>query len=127
MSQPISFRNYQGEAPMDVQRDNPFPIEAVVAPPPVPWNYYNTATQATFNVKLSSGFLHAIVVNTPLVNGTITIYDAKSAIANQKIGTITYPAALTAGAQTFIYDVKFNVGLTVVVGAANLDITYVYL
>lgn len=122
----MKFRPFVGDSPVDVQGDSPLPVE-IKTTAPIPWRFFNSATQNTFNVKIGSGFLHSIVVNTPLVNGTITMYDAITVIANQKIGTITYPAALTAGAQTFIYDIKFNQGLTVVVGTANLDITYVYL
>lgn len=84
------------------------------------------AAPTTTVVKSGSGFFHLLVINTAAANGVITIYDNTSATGT-KIATITQPAALIESAQTLVYDIEFNVGLTIVTSAAAQDITVSYL
>ncbi len=89
-------------------------------------NYTNITTQTTTVVKSGRGKLERIVINTPLANGVITIYDNTAAVGT-KIGTITLPASLTSsGPMVAEYEARFLNGLTVVTGTANVDITVVY-
>lgn len=80
------------------------------------FGYTNITTATTTVVKSGVGFLHAITVNTTAA-GAITIYDNTSGAGN-KIGTIK----ASVGEQTFIYNVAFSVGLTIVTAGAS-DIT----
>lgn len=82
--------------------------------------YSNITTATTTVVKGSAGYLHSITVNTTAA-GTITIYDNTSA-AGSKIGTLK----ASIGENTYVYDVAFGTGLTIVTGAAS-DITVSYL
>jgi hypothetical protein len=86
----------------------------------------NITTQTTTVVKTGEGFLHTIVVNTPLASGSIVIYD-NTAGSGTTIGTITQPGTLLAdGPKTARYDVRFTTGLTIVTSGANQDITVTY-
>lgn len=90
------------------------------------YSYTNVATAATTVIKSGAGFLHAIVVNTPLATGTLTIYD-NTAGSGTKIATITYPATLlSTGPNTIIYDCSFGTGLTIVGATANVDYTAIW-
>jgi len=80
------------------------------------FNYTNITTGTTTVVKSGTGILHSIVVNTTAA-GTITVYDNTSA-AGTKIGTLK--ASVVEG--TYIFDVSFATGLTIVTAAAS-DIT----
>ena len=87
------------------------------------FNYYNITTQTTAAVQTKKGWLHSIVINTPLANGVVTVYDSLSG-SGTKIATITSPGTLlTNGPITAIYDVSFGIGLTVVTSGANQDVT----
>lgn len=89
-------------------------------------NSVNIATQTTTVVKSGRGTLERIVINTPLANGVITIYD-NTAGSGTKIGTITMAGTLAStGPHVAEYGLRFNTGLTVVTGTANQDITVVY-
>lgn len=92
------------------------------------YNYVNitAAAPTTTLVKTGAGFLHALAINTPAVNGVITIYDNVAA-SGTKIATITQPAALTDGAQTIIYDIEFSTGLTILTATAAQDLTVSYI
>jgi len=85
----------------------------------------NVAAAATTVIKASAGFLHAIVINTPLATGVLTIYD-NTAGSGTKIATITYPAALVSGATTLTYNCSFGTGLTIVGATANIDYTAIW-
>lgn len=92
---------------------------------PVGWNFANIRTAATTVVKAGSGFLHSITLNTPVASGVITVYDNASG-AGATIATITLPATLIAGAQTFVYDCQFNNGLTIITnGLTDLTANYI--
>lgn len=80
------------------------------------WTYTNIATNTTTAVKSGQGMLHTIVINTTAA-GAITIYD-NTAASGTKIGTLK--ASVAEG--TYIYDVAFTTGLTIVTAAAS-DIT----
>lgn len=83
----------------------------------------NIAGAATTTVVTGAGSLHSLIINTPVANGTITIYD-NTAGSGTKIGTITFPATLlSSGPVSVIYDCKFAVGLTLVTVGASLDVT----
>lgn len=84
------------------------------------YNYNNIASATTTVVKSGGGLLHSITVNTTAA-GAITVYDNTSA-ASTKIATI---AASPVIGSTFIYDVAFKTGLTIVTAAAS-DITVSY-
>lgn len=90
---------------------------------PVGWTYKNITTQTTTLVKTGAGFLHSITINKPVATGTIEIDDA---ITNTTpiIGTITTPTGPFP--VTLIYDVAFNVGLSITTGTASQDITVAY-
>lgn len=89
-------------------------------------NYTNITTQTTTVVKSGRGTLKRVVINTPLANGVITLYD-NTAGSGTKIGTITLPASLTSsGPLVADYDLLFLTGLTVVTGTANMNVTVVY-
>jgi hypothetical protein len=86
---------------------------------PLQYTYSNIATNTTTTVKSGEGVLHSIVVNTTAA-GAITIYDS-TAGSGTKIGTMK--ASIAEG--TYIFDVKFSTGLTIVTAAAS-DITVSY-
>lgn len=74
---------------------------------------------ATTAIKASAGFLHAITVGETAA-GAITVYD-------NTIGAGTIIAVLKASIveQTFIFDVNFTVGLTIVTAAASkISVSY---
>lgn len=89
------------------------------------FGYKNITTQATTIVKTGVGFLHAINFNVPLASGVTTIYDGVDT-GGIKIGTITFPVALLSDVSTYLYDVAFSVGLTIVTSGATQDITVSY-
>lgn len=81
------------------------------------FNYTNIATATTTTVKTGGGVLHLITINTTVASA-ITVYD-NTAGSGTKIATI---AASPAIGSTFVYDVSFTTGLTIVT-AGNSDIT----
>lgn len=86
-------------------------------------SYTPISTQTTTLVKSGSGTFAKLVINTPLANGTVTIYDALSATGTP-IGTVTQPAALlSSGPSSIEYDIAFTTGLTIVTGGANQNLT----
>lgn len=79
-------------------------------------------TAATTTVcKAGRGVLGQIVINTPTA-GTVTVFDALSAVA-PVIAVITLPAA-TAPA-TLVYNLTVNVGITIVTSAAT-DLSVIF-
>jgi hypothetical protein len=78
------------------------------------YNYKNITTNTTTLVKRGPGTLHSIVINTTAA-GTITVYDSLAATGTV-IATI---AASPVIGSTFLYDVEFSVGLTIVTAAAS--------
>lgn len=85
--------------------------------------YTNITTQTTTTIKSGAGFLHNVVVNTPLASGVVTMYD-NTAGSGSLIGTITFPATLlSTGPVPVTYNVKFSTGFTVVTSGANLNLT----
>lgn len=88
------------------------------------WKYI--VTQAGFNVKETAGYLKGIVINTPLADGTISIYNNGSGASNA-IGVITQPSTLLSDTSIRVdYDLAFSNGLHIVTGGANQDITVIY-
>jgi hypothetical protein len=77
------------------------------------------ATAATTVVKSGSGFLHTITLRETAA-GAITIYDNTAGS-----GTIMAVLKASIAEQTFILDVAFGTGLTIVTAAANkLNVSY---
>ena len=84
------------------------------------YGFNNIATQTTTVVKTGSGHLHSITINTTAA-AAITIYD-NTAGSGTTIATI---AASPAIGSTFLFDVAFNTGLTIVTaGASNITVAY---
>lgn len=87
------------------------------------FNYSNIASTSTTVVKTGAGILHVITLNKPTATTTLAIYDGIDTNGTL-IGTVTVP---TSPQPSFLmYDVSFKVGLTVVMGTANSDITVAY-
>jgi len=84
-----------------------------------PYGYKNIATATTTVVKSGVGILHSIVVNTTAA-GAITVYD-NTAGSGTKIATLK--ASVVEG--SYIFDVAFATGLTIITAAAS-DITVTY-
>jgi len=86
----------------------------------------NIATATTTVIVPSRpGALLRVIVNKPLADAVITIYDSGTG-SGTKIGTITFPATLlSSGPVAVEYGAVFAVGLTVVTSAA-VDLTVVY-
>ena len=88
-----------------------------------PYSYTNITTLATTQIKNKSGVLHLVQVNAPnAAAGTITIWDSLTA-SGTKIATITTPASATIAPVPMVFDVIFNIGLTVQTTVQALDIT----
>lgn len=85
------------------------------------FEHINSITTTT--VKASSGLLHALVINTPINTGKITIFDSTEVggqiIAEIINGTNVKPWSL-------IYDIEFINGLTIVTAVKAQDITVSY-
>jgi len=87
------------------------------------YGYSNITTVATTTVKSGAGFLHNLVINTPVATSVITIYD-NTAASGTKIATITLPATITnQGPIVIPYNVSFNTGLTISTTVAASDLT----
>jgi len=89
------------------------------------FGHYNNITSATTTVvKTGPGSLYAVIVNSTVANGTITIYD-NTAGSGTLIATVTYPATLLASQTVLPYFTQFTTGLTVVTtGVANITVIY---
>ena len=123
---------YQGAsaAVSEVSSTTPLPTQEIYAPGyedntvgvakvEQRFSYSNITTATTTTVKSGAGFLHAITINTTAA-GAITIYD-NTAASGTKIGTLK----ASIGEQTFILNVSFGTGLTIVTAAAS-DVTVSY-
>lgn len=88
------------------------------------FKYKNITSQTTTLVKTGAGFLHSITFNKPAATGTVKIDDAITD-TTPVVGTITVPASPQP--LTLIYDINFTVGLTIVTGTADQDITVAYI
>lgn len=83
------------------------------------YSYARISTATTTTVKSGAGFLHTLTVSSTAA-GTITIYDNTAGS-----GTIIAQLKASIAEQTFIYDVSFSSGLTIVTGAASgLTVSY---
>ena len=80
----------------------------------------NITSQATTVIATGVGVLHTITFNKPVATGTVTIYN-NTAASGTRIGAITVPASPMP--VTLTYDAAFGVGLTIVTGTADQDIT----
>lgn len=88
------------------------------------FHYKNLAANATTVIKTGGGVLHTLTINTAgATSNTITIYD-NTAASGTKIATINGEAI---PGQTFLYDVEFITGLTVIIAtgtAADITLSY---
>lgn len=83
------------------------------------YSYARISTATTTVVKSGAGFLHTLTVNSTAA-GTITIYDNTAGS-----GTIIAQLKASVAECSFIYDVSFSTGLTIVTGAASgLTVSY---
>ena len=83
-------------------------------------NSYNTISTATTTaIKSASGFLHTITI-TGGTAGTIIVYDNTAASGTQIANFDS-----TAEMKTYIFDVSFGTGLTIITSAATkLTVSY---
>lgn len=80
--------------------------------------------QATTLIKTGAGFLHSITFNKPTATGTVTIDDALTA-TTPTLAIVTTPASPMP--VTLTYDIPFAIGLTIVTGTADQDLTISYI
>lgn len=87
---------------------------------PVGYNYTHVNTAGATFVKSGSGFLHTVTINERATNRVITLYD--NTVAS---GTEIAMIRMNLDIGSLIYDLKFNTGLTVYLGAGteNADLT----
>lgn len=83
----------------------------------------NITSQTTTLVATGNGVLHTITFNKPTATGVVTVYNNVAA-SGTKLATITTPASPLP--VTLTYDIAFGIGLTVVTGTADQDITVTY-
>jgi hypothetical protein len=84
------------------------------------------AAPTTTTIFSGRGVLRKIIINKPLANGVITIYD-NTAASGTKIGTITQPATLLSDLPAPIeYDAVCGIGCTIVTATAAQDITVIW-
>lgn len=104
---------------------NPFVVDGSAVTQPViqtAYSYSHQATSATTVVKSGVGVLHSIVINTRGTSSTATIYDNTAGS-----GTVIAIIDTTLSTTSFVYDLNFATGLTVVTaGATPADITVTY-
>jgi len=87
------------------------------------FKYTNITTNTTTTVKSGAGILHSVSVNTKGATDTAQMWDNTSA-AGTKIGLLD----VTLAQDTLIYDIAFNIGLTIVTaGTTPADITVTWL
>lgn len=89
-----------------------------------PFDFVQISTNTTTAVKASPGLLHTITINTSgASSNTITVYDNTAGS-----GTIIATIDGTADpGHTLVFDLQFNVGLTIVTAtgtAAKITVTY---
>ena len=84
------------------------------------------AAPTTTLIKTGVGLLHAVIINKPLANGVIAIYDGVDATGTL-LATITKPATLLSDqVNTILYDISFSIGLCIVTSGAAQDVTVAY-
>jgi hypothetical protein len=85
-----------------------------------------TGVNSSQILKYSAGTLHAVIVNTPVNNATINIYDNTTGTGN-KIGTLTLPNSATPFVINYgTNGAAFNNGLNIVPSSTTLDLTIIY-
>jgi hypothetical protein len=109
-TRPILTSGSDGNFQLDVNGNLKVTTEATAS-------HISTATTTT--VKSGAGFLHAITVNTTAA-GSITIYDNTTAT-----GTVLAVIKASVLEGTFVYNVGFATGLTIVTaGASDITVSY---
>lgn len=86
-----------------------------------------TAAAPTTTLVVSGrALLHAVIINKPLANGVVTIYDGLTA-GGVKLATITKPATLLSDVtNATLYDIVCSTGICIVTSGAAQDITVTY-
>ena len=82
------------------------------------------AAPTTTVIKAAGGTLKRITFNKPVATGVVTVYDNPSSAAGTVIATITTPASPIP--VTLEYDLRFNLGCTIVSATAAQDFTVVW-
>lgn len=86
------------------------------------YSFSNLKANATTTVKSGAGKLHSISINTKGITNTVTVYD-NTAGSGTTIATIDS----TLGQASFMFDLAFATGLTIVIaGGTAADITVTY-
>jgi hypothetical protein len=90
------------------------------------YNAYLNITAATAGtvVKAGPGQLFAINLQNMAIGSVLTVFD-NTAASGTKIATYTQGAAALVSPVTLFYDLKFNIGLTIVTTNTN-DITVTF-
>jgi hypothetical protein len=88
-------------------------------------SYSRINSQATTVVKAGSGVLNTITLSTVGISGTINVFD-NTAGSGTVIFSYTQGAAALAAPVTLNLNVRFSIGLTIVTGTANPDMTVSY-
>lgn len=118
---PVSlfFSNDAGTKFEQVASTNPLPMT------PSGQSFANITTATTTLVKSGQTTLNSIVINTPVANATVTIYNSLTAMGT-KVGTITLPATLVSDGPIAVpYNVSLSIGLTVVTtGTQDITVTF---
>ncbi len=115
---------FEGDTPDIVGPDNPLAMYLTAAAPLVAYNATPAVGTATYVIKQTGGFLKRLVFNKPVATGTVTMYDAETAVGTP-FAIVTVPA--NPQPMVLEYDIRFLVGLTVVVGTAAQDLTVVWI
>jgi hypothetical protein len=90
------------------------------------YEYTNIKTQTTTNIFEGRGVLRRIIINTPLANGVIKIYN-NIVGSGAEVGIITQPATLLSDIPpTLPYNSVLGIGCTIVTSGANQNITVVW-
>ena len=111
---------FKGNDVTSIGDSNPLPVEVRG------YSFSNIVTATTTAVKASAGCLHTVVINEPVANGVIEVYNNTSAAA-PLVGTVTFPATLLSdGPHTLVFDVECGTGITVKT-TGTMDITVAYL
>lgn len=88
-------------------------------------SYTRINSQATTVLKVGSGVLHTITLAAAAVSAAINVYDNPTGVGTV-IFSYTQGAAALAAPVTFIFDARFNTGLTIITSAANPDMTVTF-
>lgn len=91
------------------------------------FEFHNFSTQGKYTARNGAGHLEFLIINTPLPNGVIQLYDNVKPTGTS-IGTITFPDNfISSGPISIPYRLTLNTGLSVAMTGADMDITLIHL